>query len=303
MFSAPHTAHIEPGAPSVSTRADPSRPGSGAPSPRRFALVTGASTGIGRDLAELLARDGFHLLLVARSAEALERVAAQLSTTYAVSCDAFPADLARRDERERLAVRLSAGAPVDVLINNAGIGVHGYFHETDIERELQLVDLNVAALTHVTKMVLPAMLARRSGRIMHVGSVASFVPGPLMAVYYASKAYALSFSEGLSEELAGTGVTATALCPGPTTTNFQTSAGLHASAPPGGSAPMTSMAVAEIGYRAMLAGRRAVVPGARNKIIVLASRLLPRRAMASMVRRVQEKRRLASRSHTGAQAS
>ena len=264
---------------------------------RPVAVVTGASTGIGRDLAELLARDGYRLLLVARTEAVLERVAAQLAATYAVPCESFAADLARLDERERLAAHLATLPPVDVLINNAGIGVHGFFVETELSRELQLIDLNVAALTHVTKIVLPGMLARGSGRIMHVGSVASFVPGPLMAVYYASKAYALSFSEALSEELTGTGVSVTALCPGPTTTNFQATAGLHASAPAGGAPPMTSMAVAEAGYRALLAGRRVLVPGIRNRIVVLANWLLPRRILVRMVRRVQEKRRLATIGH------
>ena len=264
---------------------------------RPVAVVTGASTGIGRDLAELLARDGYRLLLVARTAAVLERVAAQLAATYEVPCESFVADLARPDERERLAAHLATLPPVDVLINNAGIGVHGFFVETDLSRELQLIDLNVAALTHVTKIVLPDMVGRGSGRIMHVGSVASFVPGPLMAVYYASKAYALSFSEALSEELVGTGVTVTALCPGPTTTNFQAAAGIHATAPAGGAPPMPSMEVAEAGYRALLAGRRVLVPGTRNKIVVLANWLLPRRVLGRMVRRVQEKRRLATIRH------
>ena len=154
-----------------------------------------------------------------------------------------------------------------------------------------MIELNIAALTHLTKLVLPGMLARRSGRIINVSSVAAFQPGPLMAVYYASKAYVQSFSEALAEEVDGTGVTVTAVCPGPTITEFQTSAGIHPRAPSSGAAPMTSREVAEEAYRAASLGKRVVVTGFKNKMIVFANRILSRRRMTGLVRRVQERRR------------
>jgi short-subunit dehydrogenase len=263
------------------------------------AIITGASSGIGRDFAELFARDGHDLLLVARRRDALESLARSLSDRYGVACDAFPADLARRLDREHLAVRVrSFDERIVALVNNAGIGTHGYFHETDLERELEIIDVNVAAVTHLAKMVLPGMLARGHGRIVNVSSVAAFQPGPLMAVYYASKAYVQSFSEALAEEVAGTGVTVTALCPGPTVTEFQAQAGIHADAPAGGAARMTSREVAEAGYRGASNGKRVVVPGLGNKVVVLANRLLTRRRITRIVRRIQERRRDAARGPT-----
>lgn len=258
---------------------------------RPIAIITGASSGIGRELASLFARDGHDLILVARRRDALESLARSLTDRYGVACDAFPADLARRLEREHLAARIrSVDQHITALVNNAGIGTHGYFHETDLERELEIIEVNVAALTHLTKLVLPGMRARGAGRIVNVSSVAAFQPGPLMSVYYASKAYVQSFSEAISEELTGTGVTVTAVCPGPTITEFQTSAGLHPDAPVAGAPLMTSREVAEAAYHAASRGKRVVITGWRNRIIVLANRLLSRRRMTHLVRRVQERR-------------
>lgn len=272
----------------------PARRGEGRP----LAVVTGASSGIGRELAELFARDGHDLLLVARRRDALEALARTLGDRYAVTCSAFVADLGRRLEREHLAARLrSVDDRIAALVNNAGIGTHGYFHETDLERELEIIDVNVAALTHLTKLVLPGMLARREGRILNVSSVAAFQPGPIMAVYYASKAYVQSFSEALAEEVAGTGVTVTAVCPGPTVTEFHAGAGIHPSAPSGGPPPMPSREVAALAYRGTTLGKRVVVTGLRNRLVVVANRLLSRRRMTKLVRRIQERRREAGRAH------
>lgn len=258
---------------------------------RPLALVTGASAGIGRDFAITLAERGFDLIVVARREGALRELAAQIQRSTGATVDVWTMDLARREERDALGARLGAlGRSIDVLINNAGIGVHGWFHETDLDRELELVELNCAALTHVAKLVVPGMRARGSGRVVNVASVAAFPPGPLMAVYYASKAYALSFSDALAEELDGTGVTVTALCPGPVRTEFQERSGLSRSAPPGGPAPMTARRVVDVGMRAMVAGRRRSIPGARNKLIVFLNRVLPRRVMARLVRNVQLRR-------------
>ena len=259
---------------------------------RLIAIITGASSGIGRDFAEMFARDNYDLILVARRREALESISRTLSERYGISCDPFVADLAKRLERERLAVRLrSVDQNIGALVNNAGIGTHGYFRETDIERELEIVEVNIAALTHLTKLVLPGMLARRTGRIVNISSVAAFQPGPLMSVYYASKAYVQSFSEALSEEMVGTGVTVTAVCPGPTESEFQSSSGLHPDAPTVGSALMTSREVVELAYDGVTQGKRVVVTGLRNKMVVFANRVLSRKRMTRLVRRLQERRR------------
>jgi short-subunit dehydrogenase len=265
---------------------------------RPVAIITGASSGIGVDFSDLFARDGYDLLLVARRRDLLEKLARSLSDTHRVACDVFPADLSVRLEREHLAARLrSIDDRIAVLVNNAGFGTHGYFHETDLERELAIIEVNIAALTHLTKLVLPGMLARKAGRIVNISSVAAFQPGPIMAVYYASKAYVQSFSEALSEETAGTGVTVTAVCPGPTTTEFHGAAGIHPDAPSGGPPHMTSREVAEIAYRGAMHGKRVVVTGLRKKAVVVANRLLTRRRMTRIVRRIQEKRREAGRSN------
>lgn len=259
---------------------------------RPIAIITGASSGIGRELAELFARDGHDLILVARRRDVLEQFARSLADRYGVSCDPFVADLARRLEREHLAARIrTVDQQVAALVNNAGIGTHGYFHETALERELEIIEVNIAALAHLTKVVLPGMLARRRGRIVNVSSVAAFQPGPLMAVYYASKAFVQSFSEALAEEVEGTGVTVTAICPGPTTTEFHEAAGLGPNATTVGAPPMTSREVAEAGYRGAARGKRVVVTGLRNRVVVIANRLLSRRRITRIVRRLQERRR------------
>jgi short-subunit dehydrogenase len=257
-----------------------------------LALVTGATSGLGLELARLLARDRHDLLLVARHADALAAVCAELREAHGIRCDAFACDLAERDDRERLAAHLVADArPIDVLVNNAGVGLHGDFAATSLDAELRMIELNIAALTHLTKLVLPGMLARRTGRIMNLASVASFFPGPLMSVYYASKAYVLSFSLALSEETAGSGVTVTALCPGTVITNFQSTAGLD----PAGAAKVPSLmdaaTTARAGYEAMRRGERMVVPGRTNKQMVLLTRVLSRPTLSRMVKRVQESRR------------
>ena len=156
--------------------------------PRPLAVITGASSGIGREFADLFARDGHDLIIVARRQDALELLARSLSERYGIVCEPFAADLGRRLEREHLAARLRAiDERIVALVNNAGLGTHGYFHETDLERELEIIEVNIAALTHLAKLVLPGMLARGRGRILNVSSVTAFQPGPLMTVYYASK--------------------------------------------------------------------------------------------------------------------
>ena len=192
------------------------------------ALVTGASSGIGEELAKLAAADGCNLVLVARRQERLDALARDLSVAHGVSARVITADLANRAAPRRIAEELTKGRlTIDILVNNAGLGIYGPFWERELGKELEVVQVNVVALTELTGLLLPGMISRKRGRILNVASTAAFQPGPWMAVYYATKAYVLSFSEAIAEELKGTGVTVTALCPGPTITEFQGAAGVR----------------------------------------------------------------------------
>ena len=243
----------------------------------KTALVTGASGGIGREFARLLAADGFTLVLVARDEARLSELAEELRRTHGVQSTVIATDLSEPSAARDIHCFLQKrGVSVDVLVNNAGFNVYGPFHESDGEQELRMLHVNVIALTHLTKLFLPEMLARGRGRILNLGSTGSFSPGPRDAVYCASKAYVLSFSEALAEELAGTPVTVTALCPGPTATRFAERAGIadirlfeHG--------VMAAADVAAVGYRALMRGRRVVVPGIANKLMTFSIRFSPRR--------------------------
>jgi uncharacterized protein len=256
--------------------------------PRPIALVTGASSGIGLELARVLAREGHDLVLVARREPQLNALADELKTRYGAASTVVPADLALANGPQRVydAV-IGAGLEVDVLVNSAGLGGHGRFSDTDPERERHTLAVNVVALTSLTKLFLPAMAERGSGRVLNVASTAAFQPGPFMAVYYASKAYVLSFTEALAEELAGTGVTATALCPGVVPTGFQEAADMSGDLPllksPGSKPPEF---VAQAGYDGMMRGKRLIIPGVLNKVGVQSLRLSPRRVIVKLVRRL-----------------
>ncbi len=255
------------------------------------ALVTGATSGIGLELATLLARDRHDLALVARTRDRLESVARGLAEEFGVRAMALPFDLARPEAPAEIVRELSRqGSNVDVLVNNAGFGVHGLFASTPADKDRDVLQVNVVALTELTKRLLPGMLERRRGRILNLASTAAFQPGPLMAVYYASKAYVLSFSEALSNELSGTGVTVTALCPGPTITEFQKRAGIEGTALFTGPLVMEPSEVARAGYRGMRRGQRLVIPGFGNNVLVQALRVTPRRVATAVARRIQEKR-------------
>ena len=255
-----------------------------------LAIVTGASSGIGHELAKLLARDGYPLLLVARSRDKLETISQALSEQYRVQVTPLPVDLATPHAAQQIAEFLeSDGRSIDVLINNAGLGTFGLFHEQPIDKILNLLAVNIVALTELSRRLLPRMIDQGHGRIMNVASTAAFQPGPLMAAYYASKAYVLHFSEAIAEELRGTGVTVTALCPGPTTTGFEESAEMQGSKLFSSSRVMTAEQVAEIGYRGMQAGRAVVIPGFMNRFLAWATRLPPRSWLPKIARRAQEK--------------
>jgi len=244
------------------------------------ALITGASSGIGRELAQLCAAAGLPVVLVARNEAALRDLAGQLGPRSRV----LAADLSDPAAPAALFDQLRE-TPVEILINNAGFGVRGPFSETDWAEESRLFQVNVVALAHLTKLFLPLMLQRRSGRILNVASTAAFVPGPFMAAYYASKAFVRSFSEALAEEVAGTGVTVTVLCPGPTHTGFAANAGIDR-VPLFRGPAMEAREVARIGFAAMMAGRREAVAGARNRIMMFFTRLAPRTTLAAVTRRL-----------------
>ena len=248
------------------------------------ALITGASSGIGAEFAALCARDAYDVVLVARRADRLEDLASRLAKDHGVQARAMSADLA--DPRAPSLIHDGMrGAPADILINNAGFGIRGPFTTTDWEAEARLLQVNVGALVHLTKLLLPEMVKRRSGRILNVASTAGFVPGPFMAMYYASKAFVVSFSESIANELQGTGVSATVLCPGPTRTEFADAAGVsdaHLFKGP----VMSAAEVALIGYRAMMEGKPEVIAGARNLWTMRGARLLPRTKLAAVTRRL-----------------
>jgi uncharacterized protein len=254
------------------------------------ALITGASGGIGEELARLMAADGSDLVLVARSRERLQALADELGSSHRITARVVAKDLSEPAAPQEIFSELaSEGIEIETLINNAGFGSYGLFTETDLAHELDLLEVNVVALTHLTKLFLPGMIARRRGYVMNVASTAAFQPGPLMAVYYASKAYVLSFSEALSNETAGTGVVVSALCPGPTETGFVAAAGMEQSKLFERGA-MTAREVAEAGYRGLLAGKRLVIPGRRNSLIARTVGLMPRGLVLKAVRRIQEQR-------------
>ena len=253
-----------------------------------LALVTGASGGIGYELARILARHGYDLVLVARSADKLAALAERLELDHGIQVRAVAKDLARPDAAAEIHEWLAAeGLTVDVLVNNAGMGLLGKFAEIGIEGDVEMLRLNVEAPTLLTRLLLPSMLERGSGRILNLASTAGFQPGPLMAVYYATKAYVLSFSEALANEVAGTGVTVTALAPGPTETGFSSRAGSEQSRLFKG-ATMDARTVAEAGYAALMAGKPVIVPGVRNRLLAFGVRLAPRRVVTQIARRMNE---------------
>ena len=256
-------------------------------------LITGASGGIGYELAKLFARDRHNLVLVARSAEKLTQVAAELQKngvtvkTIALDLSAPPAPRFLFDQLQR------ENIAVDILINNAGFGVFGEFAQMPEEEILGQINLNISALTELTRLFLPPMIARRSGRIMNVASVAGFQPGPLMAVYYATKAYVVSFSEAIANEvrkndMRNSGVTVTCFCPGATHTAFAQRAGIEESRLFKLGA-MSAEKVALDGYRAVMEGRTLVISGAHNWVIAQSTRFAPRKMVTAVSRWIAEK--------------
>jgi short-subunit dehydrogenase len=253
---------------------------------RKTALVTGASGGIGLELAKIFARKKYNLVLTARSRDKLEDLAGKLKKDYDADSRVIVKDLAKADSTQELFDEIHKdGIAIEILVNNAGFGKLSSFSRSDLANTLQMIQLNITTLTHLTRLFLPSMLERKSGRILNVASMAAFQPGPYMAIYYASKAYVLSFSEALSEELSGSGVTVTALCPGPTKTGFQARAGIKNSRLIQSLGFMESNMVAEAGYRALMHGKRVAVPGILNKVGVVATSIFPHSITMKIIKR------------------
>jgi len=259
----------------------------------KTALITGASFGIGLEFARIFAREGYNLVLVARSADRLRQLASELEKAHGVRSLILATDLTEPGAAAYVLDQTTrAGIQVDVLVNNAGFGQYGRFAENDLEECLRQIQLNVTTLTHLTRLYLPGMIdraksERKSGRILNVASTAAFQPGPLMAVYFATKAYVLHLSEALANELHGTGVTVTCLCPGATATEF------HKRANATGQrllkfGAMDARTVAEDGYRALMAGKPVVISGFKNWLLAQSIRFSPRRLATAIARKIQE---------------
>jgi uncharacterized protein len=254
------------------------------------ALITGASEGIGRALAHVFARHRHPLLLTARNAERLESLAEEVRGRHGVEARCLPADLSDAGAPAALHETVQGlGVEVEYLVNNAGFGLYGDFLARDRQAHVDLVQVNVAALTELCHRFGAEMAARGHGRIVNVASVVAFLPGPMMSTYFASKAYVLRFSESLHEELGARGVSVTCLCPGRTESRFQERSGLTFAPRPGGGIA-TAEAVAEVGYQAMMAGRAIAFPGFVNKLMPLAERLLPRLVMRKAIHAVMRRR-------------
>jgi hypothetical protein len=252
---------------------------------RKLALITGASGGIGEAFAHLLAGKGYDLALGARNEAELNRVAGVASGRDGISASIIPADLSAPGGSDALAEQLAARGTPDVLINNAGFGLVGPVAELDRDQQLAMIDLNVRALTDLTVRFLPEMLKRGSGGIINVASTAVFLPGPNMAVYFATKAFVTSFSDAVAEEIKGSGVIVMSLCPGPVATGFQARAGMRDFKASRTANVMSAEEVAAAGWTAFERGARMEIPGALNKLTAYATRGAPRRILLPIAAR------------------
>lgn len=248
-----------------------------------LALITGASSGIGMHLAHEFARHGHPLVIVAPVQSELEQVASDVGGEHNVEVRVIAADLERQDSAQRIFDELaSAGVEVDILVNNAGHGFHGKWWELPLEKDLSMIQLNIEAVMRLTKLFLPPMLQRNRGRILNTASVAGFMPGPLQATYYATKAFVLSWSEALASELEETGISVTALCPGVTDTDFFEKGGSENIKARQSSNVMSPQEVAKIGYEGLMDQELFVIAGAANKAMIAARRILPVTTLAKL---------------------
>ncbi|MCC9167060.1 SDR family NAD(P)-dependent oxidoreductase [Pontibacter harenae] len=255
-----------------------------ATSKKKTALITGASNGFGMELAKLFAKDGYNLVLVARSTDRLKKLGYSLQDEHQLEHVCIvTSDLTRPESAQEIYEEVkSSGIEIDVLVNNAGVGVHGTFLDNEFQRELDVIQLNVVSLVTLTKLFLPEMKLRNEGKILNLGSIVSLMPAPLMAIYGATKAFVLSFSEALANELKDTNITVTTLCPGAGNTDFFHKADAEYTKAANG--PLSEPKdVARAGYEAMMKGEVKVVPGFMNKIQAAASNVIPDTALSSIM--------------------
>lgn len=249
-----------------------------------YALITGASSGIGYELAKLFAKDKHDVVLIARRSVLLNQISKEIEKNYSVKTVVISKDLSQANAAQELYDLIKQqNISIEYLVNNAGSIVFGPFSETDWSEEQKMMQLHMVTLTHLIKLFLPGMLRKKHGKILNIGSTGSFVPGPLNAVYCASKSYILSLSEAIAEELHGTGVTVTSFCPGGTDTEFAKKANMNPSSN-NFFAVMEAGKVAKIGYRAMMKGKRVVIPGMLNKLQLMGIRFIPRIIASKLIK-------------------
>ena len=258
---------------------------------KQTALITGASSGIGKEFAIVFARQGYDLVIAARNEKRLQEIAEEITANYGSKVLVIPIDLSLKDAAEQVFQRIKKEQiQVECLVNNAGYGDFGYFTETDWGKESDMISLNITCLTQFCKLFAVEMKKRGHGRILNLGSTGSFLPGPRMAVYFATKAYVLSFSEAIRHELKGSGVTVTTLCPGPTASGFQDTAGMAGSKLFQENKIPTSAEVALFGFRAMMKGKRVAIHGIQNQVMILASKVTPQALLMCIFDKMAEKK-------------
>ena len=256
----------------------------------KTALITGAASGLGYELSLLLANDGYNLILIDINNDNLQNAKKEIEKSFNCPVSVLKKDLSKPNVAIEIMNDIN-NTPIDVLVNNAGFGLFGTFSNTDWEREEAMLHVHILTTTHLTKLVLDGMVKRGSGKILNMSSLAAFQPGPLMSIYYASKSYLLSFSEAIANELKGTGITVTALCPGPTKTSFQKVVSNNTSENKISFNMACPSKVAQYGYSAMKKGKIVAIPGAINKCLSTVHRFVSREMAAKIVRNIQEKNR------------
>jgi short-subunit dehydrogenase len=255
------------------------------------ALITGASGGIGLELAREFAKHKIDVVLVARKAEKLKVLAEELSSAWGIKAIVMAKDLSKPESADELFKEVKqAGLEIGYLVNNAGLPDYGFFSKSDMNKDEDMINVNILSLTKLCRLVLPEMISRKQGKILNLASIAAFQPGPLMAVYYATKSYVLLFSEAIKNELKGTGVTVTALCPGPTQSGFQDAANMQESKLVKGKNLPKAAEVAAYGYRSMMKGKSVAIPGFLNWILVSSGRFAPRDIVTMISRKLADKK-------------
>jgi short-subunit dehydrogenase len=246
-------------------------------------LITGASSGIGYELAKVFAEKGYNIVLVARRENILNEMAEKILKCYGVKTKVIQKDLTKINAAKEVFNEVKkSNINIDILVNNAGIGSCGFFHEIELKKHIDTININITALTELTRLFVKDMIERKQGKILNVASTGAYQPGPIIAVYYATKAYVLSFSEAICNELKHYNITVTALCPGTTSTEFSKNAGKCDL-----KNAMNPRKVAEIAYDGLMKGKKVVVPGILNKFLVFLSKITPRSILANIVKKIQ----------------